>query len=504
MDLNSSLSIATSGLEATQYALGVVSQNVSNASTTGYVEEISQVSSRDSAGVGSGVSIGLTTRNVNNALMAGLYTQNASVAALTATSDSLSSITALQGSTSATSGSSNTLSDLLGNISNDFTALVSNPTSDTERSTVISDAQTLTSTINSLSNEYQTQRQNAQDTIVTSVSDVNTDLTTIGALSQQIMKLQVTGASVADLENQRASAMSDLSSKISVTFTETSTGDMLVKTADGTELPTQPSSSSGVTIPTSTWPLSTESASVDATSSYPGTTSGSAIPDIELNGTDITTSLTGGTLGANIQLRDSVYPTMQAQLDSFSYTLANRFNAAGLTLFTDGTGSMPSSSTTAGTPDGIVGLASTLEVNPDIVSDTSQLSPNGSTTLASAVLSTALGSATNDVSGTLSAPSSGLGMTGTLSTGYSSTLSLANLATTLTSAQAQVASTASSSLTTATSVQTSLSTQVSNVSGVNVDDEMSKIVALQNAYTANAKIVTTVQSMFTALLDAIN
>lgn len=505
MDLNSSLSIATSGLQGTQYAMGVLSQNVSNASVTGYVAETANLNTKDVSGTGSGVSIGLTTRNVNDALQAGLYTQNAEVSALTVKDNSLSSITALQGSTSSDSGSSATLSDELGNVSNALTSLISTPNDATARATVVSDAQSLVSTVKTLSGAYQTQRQSAEDSIVSNVSSINTDLTRIGALSQQIISLKVQGVSVADLENQRASVMSDLSSYVSVSYTETGKGDVLVKTANGTELPTRPADNSDMKLPSSTWPLSTTSITLSATSSYSGDSSKTTIPGITLatTGQDITSSLTGGSLGANIDLRDNVYPTMQAQMDSFSYTLANRFNAAGMTLFTDGSGKMPSSDTSKGTPDGIVGLSDTLEVNPSYVSDPSQLSSGGSTTLAQAALTTALGSTDAAVSGDLAAPSTSLGPSGNLSTGYSGTQSLSSLATTLTSAQASVAADASDDLSSATTVQTTLSTKVSNVSGVNVDNEMSNIIALQNAYTANAKVITAVKAMFTALMDAV-
>ncbi|NHN87282.1 flagellar hook-associated protein FlgK [Acetobacter conturbans] len=511
MDLNNALSIATSGLEGTQYALGVVSQNVSNASTTGYVSENANLNAKDTAGTGSGVSIGLTTRNVNAALQASLYTQNAEVSGLTVEDNSLSAITALQGTTSSDSGSTGSLTDEVGNISDAITSLISSPTDSTARSTVVSDASTLASTINTLSSAYQTQRQSAEDSIVTEVSSVNTDLTTIGVLSKKIMTLQAQGVSTADLENQRSAAMSDLSSYISVSYTETSKGDMLVKTANGTQLPTYPtdsennatstypSDSSSTLEASSTWPLTTEDITLAATSSETSSSSSSDIPAITLVGstTDLTSDLTGGSLGANIQLRDTTYPTMQAQLDSFAYTLADRFSSAGIDLFTDSSGVIPSSSTTEGTPDGIVGFASTIQVSSSLSSDPSSLSEDGSTTLAESLLTTALGS------GTPAAPSSGLGVNGTISTGYSGSQTLANLATALTSSQASVASTASSNLTTATSVQTTLTTSVSNVSGVDVDNEMSKVIALQNAYTANAKIITAVQSMFTALLDAV-
>lgn len=513
MDLNAALSIATSGLEGTQYALGVLSQNVANSSTTGYVEENAQLSARSSSGTGSGLKIGITTRNVDDALQANLYSQNAAVQQQTVLDNSLSAITALQGSTSATtdssdattSGQTGTLSDDLGNLSNDFANLVSTPTDDSARSSVLSDANTLVTAVNTMSSAYQTQRQSAEDAVGTDLSSINTDLTTIGQISQQIVALKVSGASVADLENQRAQIMSDLSSKVSVTFTETSKGDMLVKTADGLQLPTTPDSGSSVTIPTSDWPLTTSSITLSPTSTYSADPSTTSIPGIMLNGKDVTGSLTGGSLGANIQLRDDIYPTMQAQLDAFSYTLANRFQSAGLALFTgaDGVSSVESDATKGTADGGTVGLSSVLTVSKTYSDDPSLLSPDGDTTLAQTILSQTFGSASADVSGSLQAPNSNLGVSGTISTGYSATLSLANLATALTASQAQVAASATASLSTATTIQTSLATKVSNVSGVNVDNEMSNVVSLQNAYAANAKVVSAVQAMFTALMDAV-
>lgn len=53
-------------------------------------------------------------------------------------------------------------------------------------------------------------------------------------------------------------------------------------------------------------------------------------------------------------------------------------------------------------------------------------------------------------------------------------------------------------------MQTTLSAQVANVSGVNVNNEMAKVVTLQNSFTANAKIISTVQTMFEALMSAIS
>ena len=86
MDLGSSLSIATSGLNAIEYELSVTSQNVSNSGTTGYVSATANVSSAVAAGQGTGIKIDATTLNISPTLQKALYSQNAQVASLTTVS----------------------------------------------------------------------------------------------------------------------------------------------------------------------------------------------------------------------------------------------------------------------------------------------------------------------------------------------------------------------------------------------------------------------------------
>jgi flagellar hook-associated protein 1 FlgK len=331
------------------------------------------------------------------------------------------------------------------------------------------------------------------------------------------MSLKASGADSADLENQRLEAMNSLSSNLSVTFSESSNGDIVVRTEDGTELPTRPDQMgkpyNSLKLPTSTWPLSATNTTLSASTVYSSDTS-TANPDlfISLDGTgDIKSHLTGGTLGANITLRDTTYPKMQAQLDSFSYTLISRFSNAGVSLFTNGSTSTPSSNPTGTTPNGLVGLSSALSVNSEYTADPSKLSSGGDTSTTKGdisaitnVLNETFGTSSADTTGSLAAPSSGLGPDGSISLGFSGSQGILALATSLTSDQASVASEASNGFTYASSVQTTLQTAVSSVSGVNVNNEMAKVVALQNAYTANAKVISTVQTMFSALLNAIN
>ncbi|WP_422917980.1 flagellar hook-associated protein FlgK [Rhizosaccharibacter radicis] len=510
MSLNSALSIASSGLGAVQYQLSVASQNIANASTAGYVAETAAVSSRTASGQSSGVVTGLTSRVVDNALQQSLYSQNAQVASFTATQNALAPIGALQGSTSADAGGSGTLADLAGNLKTALIALQASPSSAIQQATTVAAADSLADKIQATSSAYQTARQSAQDAVVAGVDSVNKGLQLIGTLSDQIMAIRSRGLSSADLENQRAAAMDTLSGDLSVHFTETSTGDMLVSTDDGLVLPTRPAQGE----------LDTSNAVVGIGDTHPGT-----IPGVILNGRDVTGSLAGGGLGAQLVLRDQTLPTMQAELDSFASTMSSRFAAQGLTLFTGAAGAPAGTDPTVLAPNGQVGFAATIQVDPDVKQNPALLrdgnvtvagSAQGataftpgyttadSTTLLNRLVNYAMGAQVQAGVTQPSVASSGLGLSGTLSWPSAATGDVANLASLLAAAQASTIGAAASGLSGATDMQTALRSRVSAVSDVSVDKEMANVVALQNAYSANAKVISTVQTMFSALLSAIN
>ena len=97
----------------------------------------------------------------------------------------------------------------------------------------------------------------------------------------------------------------------------------------------------------------------------------------------------------------------------------------------------------------------------------------------------------------------GLGATGNLSAPYAPPATLGDLAAALVGAQAADSAATTSRLATETGVQTTLQGQLTSQSGVNMDAQMSQMIALQNAYGANAKVMAAVQAMFTQLLGSI-
>ena len=493
MGLSATLSIATGGLANVQSQLALVSHNVANASTPGYAAEVGTQQSLDADGTGYGVRTGPATRNIDMALQAQVFSQNATVAGLQTRQSALQAIDAVQG----TPGQNTDIASLLTNLQSQFSTLLNDPSNQAQQSQVVSSATNLARNINTLSNAYTTQRQAAQDNIVAEVSLLNTTLGAIGNLSDKIVTAKASGQSTADFENQRDAAVATLSQLVDVKLLQQPNGDVLVTTSAGLPLPTHSAANQ----------LSTSDANVQPGASYPAT-----IPPIMLGGVDVTQQLQGGQIGANIALRDTTLPTDQGELDEFAQNMASRFSANGLTLFTDPVGNVPAQSAPPlPVQTNYVGFAATIQVDqavqqtPSLVRDGNpqvNLPPTqyaGFSNVINAVLNTTFGS--TPVLGT---NTSGLGPTATLSAPYSAPTTLVGLAATMTAAQAQDSASTSSQLSTEQAVQTTLSGKLSSQSGVDMDTEMSSMIALQNSYGANAKVIAAVQAMWTQLLNTVS
>jgi flagellar hook-associated protein 1 FlgK len=84
-----------------------------------------------------------------------------------------------------------------------------------------------------------------------------------------------------------------------------------------------------------------------------------------------------------------------------------------------------------------------------------------------------------------------------------STKTFADYAAAIVSKVATDTSNASTAATTASDTLDTLTTSYSSQFGVNTDEETARLTELQNAYSTSAQIVSTVQSMFEALLNAV-
>ncbi len=475
MSINSALSIATGGLANINAQFTLISHNVANAATPGYAVEVGSQNSLTAEGEGLGVQTGPARLQIDQALRTSVLQQNAEVSDGETAQAALQAIDSVIGAP----GAGTDLNSMLGKLQDGFSTLLTNPSNAAQQRAVVASATTLTQGINALSNAYTAQRQAAQNDIVSAVGTMNSTLAMIGQLSNQIIALKPTSQGVADLENQRNEAVNTLSSLLEIKTIEQPNGDLSIFTSSGLTLPIRGSGPN---------PLNALSAATPPESSYPN----GGIPAITLGNVDVTNQLVGGRVGADVKLRDNVLPAGQTALDQFSYTLTSRFAAQGLDMFTDAAGNVPPG-VAAQDPAGYIGYASTIRVSAAIVDTPSSVrdgtsavpgftpNPNGGpagfTTLIQSVLRTTFGN-------------SGGG-------------SLSNLATGLLTTHAQQSASVSGKLTVDQALQTSLSGRLSASSGVNMDTEMSLMLTLQNAYGANAKVISTAQSMFASLEQAV-
>lgn len=499
MGLDAALGVASSSLANISLAYGVISQNVANAQTPGYATEQSTLQSLDAGGTGFGARSGPTQLATSPALQAALYTQNATTAGAATTNTALTAIAPALG----TVGQNTDLGSLLGAVQNGFSALLNDPASQPQQQAVVNAAQSLAQGINALAGTYSQARQAAQNNLVADVTQLNTALGQIGALSSQIVAVKAQGGSTADLENQRNAVLTTVSGLVDARFAEQPDGDMLVFTTGGAQLPTDRAN-----------PLSIAAATTGPTVYYPN----GGLPGITLDGTDITTQITGGSIGANLTLRDTTLPTYQGELDEFSQNLASRFQAQGLTLFSDGNGNVPAA---GGAPAqaNYLGFAGEIQVNPQVATTpslvrdgtqpTAWFTPNpaggpaGFSTLINAVLNYTLGADAQPGVAQPASTTTGLGASGTLAAPFAAPATLADFATDITSSQSADCAAATSAATDSTATQQSFAGQLQSATGVDMDSQMSLMVQLQNAYGANAKIISTIQSMESTLLQAV-
>jgi flagellar hook-associated protein 1 FlgK len=333
MSLFDAISTARSGLIATQSAIDVASRNIANASVEGYTRKIQEQSTRVVDGRAGAVKVEEVTRNVNAQLQRDVREQSSVVEELTIIEDFLSRLELEFGRPEDSSSVASKVTEL----KKAFQSLATNPDQSTAQNDVISAAEELALALTTLSDSIQALRAEADQRIGDSVDAINEALQNIDSLNAEIGARKTLGQSTADLEDKRDVWVQKLSEQMDIRTFERSDGQLAVLTGDSQFLIDQ----AAVTLTFS------PSASV---------TPGSAVNDIMLdNGYlapfAITSSFSDGTVAGLVQLRDTLMPLAQDQLDSLAFELAQQFDSvtvgattADLDLFTDSTNTVPGAS----------------------------------------------------------------------------------------------------------------------------------------------------------------
>ncbi|CCE00048.1 flagellar hook-associated protein FlgK [Bradyrhizobium sp. STM 3809] len=327
MSLDIARLVAFTGISTTELQISVASSNISNADTKGYTQKTADQVADVTGGIGTGVSITGISSNVDKLLLKSLIAANSDLGAADTTNSYLTQLQQLFGSasTSGTSTTGTSLANSLASLESALSSLASSPSSVSLQSAAVSALDDFASQLRSTSSSVQTLRGNADKDIASSVQSVNDDLKQISDLNVEIRKMAASGQSTADLEDERNSALQDLSSYMNVSYYTASNGDLQVYTSSGRAL-----------VDSSAHTLSyTASANISASSSFSG---------IMVDGVDVSSQITSGKIGSLITLRDDTLPAVQTQLDQLASQLKSALNG-----ITEGASAVPPPTTLTGT-----------------------------------------------------------------------------------------------------------------------------------------------------------
>lgn len=612
-----------SGLRATQNSLALVSSNVANAETPGYVKKTVNQVTGSTGDFGSSVLINGVNRQLDQYLQSQVRTESSGAAYADVRANFLDNLQNVYGNPA----QSGTIEDAFNTFLTALQGLSTSPDSQSARIGAVNAAASLAQELNSTTAGIQSLRANAESGINESVITANNALKQIAAINNQLQASGKTDASTAALLDQRDQYIDQLSELMDIRVVTNNLNQVTVFTNSGvqlvgTEAATLKFNPQGTMTPNTLY-------SNDPTKSNVGTLTIS-FPhggDYDMVSTN---SIRSGKIAAYLELRDNTLVKAQTQIDQFAAAMSSALsdkttdgtaatsgaasgydldltglqsgnvihvtykdNTTGAThnlsivrvddpsvlplsnsstldpndqvLGVDFSGGMasvvsqlnaalagsdlqfanPSGSTLRVLDDGapnrsdilaasvtttmqsltsgnaelpfftdngkaysgaigaaglqMTGLAGRISVNTALLGDpsrtvvysTSPLTPAGDNVRANFVLNQ-LSSATFRYS-----PQTGIGTTGAPFTG-----TLTNFVRQVLSQQGEAATAAKQLADGQDVVLNTLKEKVTSISGVSIDDEMAHLLALQNAYSANARVMSSIKQMYDTLIQA--
>ncbi len=496
MTLSTTLNIAQSALSTNAALSTIVSRNIAGVNQPNYSTKTGQLETTLDGGVKL-VSIRGAT---DDALFRNLLSAQSAASAASAVSDGLDQLDQGLG-LSTTTAADGTVSDtspatLLAGLTDAIQAYAASPADATLGRAAVTAAKTLAASLNTGSATVQSVREQADRDIQSSVASVNALLGQFDTANKAVMSAGLSGFDASEAIDSRNAILKSLSSEIGITTADAGNGGLAIYTDGGATLYQGVARTVGFT-PTATY--------------VSGSVGGAVTVDgVPVTGASATMASKSGSIAGLAQLRDETAVAYGDQLDQIAQGLIAAFSETDQTgggkptiagLFTAG-GS-------AALPASAAGLASSITVSaavdPSRGGSVALLRDGGinaagdaayaANTTGAAAYSTHLTAllAGLDAPRTFDAASGG-SASGTLAAYAGSSVSWLE-------ATRQTASTASADK---AAVVTQTTTNLSSATGVNLDEQLSKMLDLEHSYQASAELITTVKSMLDALLAAIN
>ncbi len=498
MTLSTSLSIAQSALSTNAALSTIVSRNIAGVNNPNYSTKTGLVETT----VGGGVQLVGVRNATDDALFSNLLSANSDAASASALSGGLGQLEQTLGlaTTTSTDGTSTDTSPatLLGNLTDALQQYAASPATTTLGQAAVTSAKTLASSLNAASATVQSVRAQADRSIATAVSTVNTLLQQFGDANKAVMTATLAGSDATDAIDSRNAILQSLSSEIGITTANAGNGGLAIYTDGGATL-FQGTARAVAFTPTATF--------------VPGSTGNAVTVDgVPVTGASATMASQSGAIAGLAKLRDTTAVAYGDQLDQIANGLITTFSETGqlngqpstlpglFTLSASGTGTAARlivSPAVDPSQRGDVTLLRDGGINntpadiatgtPANTSYTANTSGAASSTHLSALVAALDRSQSFD-------PSTGGAASGTLAAYAASSVSWLE-------ATRQSASTDS---TNKAALVTQTTTNLSSATGVNLDEQLSKMLDLEHSYQASAELLTTVKSMLDSLLAAIN
>lgn len=450
------LNTALTGLMASQQALDITGDNITNANTPGYtqqvatLEETPDLQTPEGLELGTGVTVTGYQRIRDAFLDVQLRAQTMLQGSAQATESGLNQVQQVVNEPS-TSG----LNSLLSAYYSAWGTVADNPSDMSARQALVESASSLASGFNSISSQLKTIQSQTQTQVSLTVTQINNDVQTVQNLNQAIAAGSAAGQSENTLLDQRDVALDDLATLGNLTTTNNTNGSVAVAL-------------DGVTL-------------TDGTTAYTASVSGDTLSNNASTPQSATIAASAGTLGGEIQLAQTTIPGYLTTLNKVAGTLITQTNAiqAG---GTDANGF---------TQAGGYGL--------DGSTGQPFFSGTNASNIAVAVNATQVAAAA-----TANSPGDN---TVALAQANVEDETLAPLGTSVSGAYAQLVTQVGSdtqssmnAVSNANVIVQSLQNQRDSVSGVSIDQEMTNLVEYQQGYEASARALTAMQSVVNTLI----
>jgi flagellar hook-associated protein 1 FlgK len=427
-----------------------IQNNIANQDTPGYAEQNQTLvadSFDPSAALYGGLSAGPVLSTRSPYLEQAVRTQTTLLGTAEQQASDLQPLQSLFDLTSATG-----VSGSLNSFFNSFSSLSVSPNDTETRQNVITQAQTLATAFNQAATGISSASANIEQETGDSVATINQIAGDLANINQQYAG-SPNGSANAGLDAQVNSDLENLSEVANFTVVPTTDGQFNVYLGGQTPIV-----------------MGTQALNISANFSTPQT----VIQDSQ--GSDITSQITGGQLGAQIQENNTTLPGYMSSLNTLAQTFADTVNTA-LSQGVDQNGNPPANNLFS--YDTASDAAATISVTPGFTPDqiaAALPSAPGGNGNALAVAQLATTSAVNGFTFTQAFGNLGAQVGSDISTATNNQTEQQNL---VTQAQAQRAA----------------------VSGVSLDAEAAKLLQFQESYQAVAKVVTTLNSLTDSLMN---